>query len=163
MNREEINDLMADYLGGEMSAVQKSLFEKSLAEHPDLAGEVSALAKTLSTLRFAEPATVSAGVDSTGKQSARKSRITTWCQLAAALLIAFSTGFLSHDYLTADRPDSAIRTDNAMREDKIGPTEDSGRTGDREWERVFARAYDDQTSGSTLAKSWIAFSRTMAD
>ncbi len=161
MNREEINDSMADYLGGEMNAVQKSLFERSLAERPDQAEEVSALAETLSALRFAEPITVAGDMNSTEKQSPPRARITTWCQLAAALLIAFGAGFMFHDYLAADRPDSATPSDSAVQEEDSGPTIGSSLTAVTEWEHVFARAYNDQTSGSTLAKSWIAFSRTM--
>ncbi len=154
MNREEINNLMADYLGDEMSAAQKSLFEKALAEHTDLAEEVSELAKTLSTLRLAEIPAVIETEKTTKTHGLKKERATTRFQLAAAVLIAFVAGFLFHGYLTGDRSEPTTRTVNVMQKE-------TNPIAYTKWERDFASAYNNQTTESKLAKSWIAFSRAM--
>jgi anti-sigma factor RsiW len=54
MTREQLQELLPDYLGGELDAADRARFDESLREHPDLRAEVKGLCDTIGAMRSLE-------------------------------------------------------------------------------------------------------------
>jgi anti-sigma factor RsiW len=96
MNNDELNDLLADYLGGELDEQQRATVEQRLAGDPALAQEVASLRGALDALRAldepsATPAALAEVPAATGHRPAAVLRY------AAAILIAFAIGYVVRD------------------------------------------------------------------
>ncbi|MFH1998486.1 MAG: hypothetical protein ABIK28_02345 [Planctomycetota bacterium] len=159
MNRDEINDLMADYLGGEMDAAEKKRYEAALAAHPDLENEVLTLTGTLSAIHFAGSGSERSAGDSHDSKSLDKIKLKPWMRYAAAMILAFFAGFASYAFMADPSFDS-----DAQKE-KTGKTFSSATVYETapEWESTFAGTYAKPHGRSRLARSWVALSSTLRD
>lgn len=85
MDRERIEAMMADYLGGELDRQEEERFLSALMQHPDLALEVEDLEGTLARIH------------------ARRIRKRFW-PLAAAVLLSFLAGMAADRIFTPAPP-----------------------------------------------------------
>ena len=142
MNADHLKDMLADYLGGELGPADRQRFEQYLAGDPEFAAEVASLRKTLSAMRSLEvPA---------GSVAGRAGSSRAWAALryAAAILLAFSAGYLVHDLAGP----GGRTTAPAVVEIEQAPR----RPG---WETRFASAYAENAGKSGLARSLVALAQ----
>jgi anti-sigma factor RsiW len=102
MERNEMDLLLADYLGGEMDPEARARFEKALHEDPGLAQEVAGFQATLATMH------------SLGKKEKKRKRHL--LGYAAAVLLAFAAGFYTQ---TATTPKEAPPVVQSLKNDFV--------------------------------------------
>ena len=146
MDREKLEELMADYLGGELEPAHAAQYETALAEHPDLAGEVASLQRTLSMIRKTD------GKDRPDMPlPSKKAWSRAVLPYAAALILAFTAGYF---FRSIPLPFTADEHSGGLENPAVGePLED--------WTQTFAEAYTINPGASRLARSLIAFSRAL--
>ena len=154
MNREEMQALLADYLGDELEPAQRERLEANLATDPEFAAEVAGLRESLALMRSLDRADAA----SAGRRPCRR----VWWQTAvvryaAAVLIGFGTGYLIRDL--ARSQDKGAGVPRAALDRPIAPLEEvppEPRTDRPSWQVEFAHAYASQPSRSSLARSLAA-------
>jgi len=144
MNPDEIKDLLADYLGDELSPSDRQRFEQYLTSDPDFAAEVEALRRTLSAMRSLEvPGQWSApGVTAARTGVARGAIL---LRYAAVILLAFTGGFLVRGQSgtgSEPAPPSVVEPERPARQ--------------HDWQTRFASAYAENAGKSGLARSLVA-------
>ena len=148
MSNDELNDLLADYLGGELGEEQRAAVERRLAADPALAQEVASLRGALDALRaLDEPSAAPAALDEAPAMAAAGRRPAAVLRYAAAILIAFAIGYVVRDR----RPGAPVE-----------PPLAGGGSGSRtavvvgDWRQDAAEAYVRSPRKSGLARSLMA-------
>ena len=125
MKCEEFETLMADALGGELSAVDASAFEQHITKCKKCRAEYESLTQSLQTLRsLPGPAHVTVArmgdrlviSPESGVPGARLHRLAlTTLRYAATILIAFVAGYIWHTESDTPRVEAAARGDAIQR------------------------------------------------
>ncbi|MHC4942193.1 MAG: anti-sigma factor family protein [Planctomycetota bacterium] len=164
MDRELIDQRMADYLGGEMTAEEQEAFLATLEEHPDLAQDLKELEHTLIKLKTLKvPSSSGSHIRSLPREEpgiVKPSKPFPFLRFAAALVAAFIAGYLFHGGLigkTAQEMKTNEHQQTAVMMEDPDALPDSG------WQVTFAQAYMDERSDSRLARSWVALSRALKE
>lgn len=147
MNPDEVKDLLADYLGDELSPGDRQRFEQYLTSDPDFAAEVETLRRTLSAMRSLE---VPGQWSAPGIPAARTRafRAATLLRYAAVILLAFTGGFLvrgQSDIESEPAPPSVVEPERRPRQHDL--------------QRRFASAYTRNADKSGLARSLVALAQ----
>ena len=150
MNHDEIDQLLADELGGELDPSRRERLDGLLANDPDLALEVSGLRRALAAMRSLDaPGDLG---PASGRRSraepdaARRQRRFAVMRYAAVIVLSFLVGFGTRGPRPSGSPGASSP-----------PVEVTGeRRPGSDWERRFAAAYQDHPSHSSLARSLIA-------
>ncbi len=142
MNRDEIDAMLADALGGELDPSQRGRFDQLLAEDPRLADEFGALQRALVALR-----SLNDPVSIRERASAPSSRAVAvhWragMRYAAVIGMAFVAGFA----VRAMMPGGS----------KVPPVTPPAAESPAAWEQRFADVYLLHPSESSLARSLVA-------
>lgn len=137
MNSDELEDMLADHLAGELPPEKRAAFEKAMASDPALRAEADSLQRTLAALAALGEEPVKRRAPTAGP---------TLLRYAAAAAIAFAAGWLLRGSpVPGSAPAPAPRA--------------SGPSDTHEWRVRFAQSYMEQPAGSDLARSLVAFSR----
>lgn len=151
MIRDEANELMADYLGGELSPADRSRFQAYLKTDPQLAGEVTELERTLATLRTLDaPGDVPHPRTAARHPRAPRWRIAAVLRYAAAVAIAFLAGYTLRGPAAQSPVPSPTRL---VRND----------APDSRWtfQHRVAEAYSRRANGSGLGRSLVALAESI--
>ena len=152
MNSDEARDLLADYLGGELSESQRRQFEAYLAGDPGLAAKVEGLRRALAAMRsLDEPAAAAKGHDT--RASAPADNHAAWrhkwtsalMRYAAIIVLAFGAGYLTNNVTTGPNESGLPAI--------VRPVQNEA---PRDWETRVAVAYAKQPGRSGLARSLVA-------
>jgi ferric-dicitrate binding protein FerR (iron transport regulator) len=94
MSIDPLQEKLADYLGDEMTAVERRQFERELTQHPELEQEAEQLRLTLAAMRgqWARPAVPTS--TSAARWNSMQRRRASWWRYAAAAMLAFAGGFI---------------------------------------------------------------------
>jgi len=165
MTHDQAQEMLADYLGGELDESQKQQFEAYLTGDPALAAEVDSLRRTLAAMRaIDEPVTAPVPWDGTPPARTDDPRAsgaddrTVWkhgrmavlLRYAAIIVFAFGAGFLAN----AGARGPGVTTPSSV-------VEPAPKNQDRarQWETRIAVAYAKQPGRSGLARSLVALAR----
>ncbi len=154
MNRDEIDQLLADELGGELDPSRRERLDGLLANDPDLALEVSGLRRALAAMRSLDApgdlGPASGRRSGAEPDAARRRRRFAVMRYAAVIVLSFLVGFGTRGPRPGGNDADPTR----------GASPSSGATGGRrpstDLELRFADAYQDHPSHSSLARSLIA-------
>ena len=164
MEHDRAQDMLADYLGGELDEAQARQFEAHLTENPALAAEVDSLRGTLAAMRaLDEPAATPAPRDAaplvkTDEPPAlpRVDNRAPWRRMsgvlryAAVVVFAFGAGYLANAVNRGPDTSTPARV--------VEPAPEAP-DGAGLWEARVRVAYAEQHGRSGLARSLIALSR----
>ena len=151
MNRDEANELMADYLGGELSPADRLRFEAYLNTDPELAGEVAGLERTLATLQQLDaPGNVAQPRTEANHTGAPRWWIAAALRYAAAVAIAFLAGYS----LRGPAAESPVSSPTRL------VRNDAPDSRSTYWHRV-AVAYSRRANGSGLGRSLVALAESI--
>lgn len=147
MDREELENTLADYLARELDPASMRRFEAALEEHPDLAREAAELQRTLCALHARSPSPL---------PELRESSTQPWraALIAAALILVFLLGYYTRGVGMGAGP-SPIAPEIAEHPEDLPAADPS-------WQAEIVRAYNRPRSESPLARSLIAFSHALA-
>ncbi|MCZ6835558.1 MAG: hypothetical protein O7G85_07275 [Planctomycetota bacterium] len=158
MNRQELNDAMADYLGGELPPDQVVRFELSLKEHPDLASEVHELAKALKAMHALEPETKATNDSKPSSLQWGKGH---FVRLAAMITLAFFIGYivrgLDQGVNPGANPGAPSPTERVGEE--TGPSDTPRIQSDESFGTRYATEFLADGRRSGLSRSLIAYAR----
>ena len=140
MNSSEARELLADYLGDELSPDQRRGFEAQLAHDPELAAEVENLGGALAALGSLE---LPAPVEPVVRMPAHA-----FLRYAAVVLLAFGAGYWAN---------AAVSGSGAT--PRSGEVRVVERSAARDFEMRMAAAYSSQPGRSGLARSLVALAR----
>lgn len=102
MKPDEIQNVLADYLGDELDPARKAEFERALDNDPDLAAEVDSLRKTVQAMRSLDvPSVVLPALSPAHPPAAAPPRMLGIMRYAASILIAFTLGAFVRDLSVA--------------------------------------------------------------
>lgn len=156
MDREQQEQRMAEYLGGELKGAEREAFEAALQRDPDLARELESLERTVTRLRgltgdenpdLSRPNRI----ESAGRPATRQAFV-----LAAAMILAFAAGlFVRMPFENSDRFEPGQQSAVT-----VGVTPDSSES---HWKSAVAEVCDRHPDLSDLGRSWIALARVMKD
>jgi anti-sigma factor RsiW len=139
MTREELEQQMADYLGGEMLKDNRDAFEAQLAGNPALAREIAELRRAgslVASLQVPNDAMIA------GRKNSGAHRFAGRFAIAAAMVVAFLAGFGVRGINTASHETAPAALD---------PAEASRQAVERAW--------DATPSHSELARSFLRWAR----
>jgi anti-sigma factor RsiW len=150
MNRQEMNDLLADYLGHELSPSDRARFERSMAADAEFAEEVAEMQRALAAMRSLEAPAELVGTEPRTALRFRPSQAATLLRYAAIVLFAFVAGYAARWATAGGRSSPSI----------AAPAPEPARNGaPGDFEQRFAEAYGRSAGRSDLARSLIALSR----
>lgn len=169
MEREQIQILMADYLGGELAPDMAEDFKTSLERYPDLSAEVMELRNTLQALGAVRGPISDIHTkdlykqDNQQMQDGASSVYQVVKRYAAVILIAFIAGYISH--MTTLEPLANQQFDDtdknfASQTDSIINRNNEKTNSNDDWRNEFAEVYMTYPSDSSLARSFVALSKT---
>ena len=141
MTPEELNEQLADYLGGELDAERTAEFERTLNDNPDLAEGVQSLRRARDAFNGLKAPSVVPPVPAIPRAAhASAARTLGIMRFAAAILIAFTLGVVARDVTVTpaitDRP-IVVRGDSSVQQE-------------------LGKAYARQSGKSGLARSLLA-------
>lgn len=157
MNRDDLQRLMADYLGDELPAQEKARIERGLEDHPDMAADVRSLRGALAAMRSLDaapgmPETQARRQGHRGDSAARRGG--RMLRYAAMIGLAFVLGYLVRGF--EPQPPAGIGGDGR------GSVETQGaRINQGDLETRYARQYLADSRRSGLGRSLIAYARTV--
>jgi anti-sigma factor RsiW len=134
MTPEELNEQLADYLGGELDAERTAEFERSLNDNPDLAEEVQSLRRARDAFNGLKAPSVAPPASATPRAAhASTARTLGIMRFAAAILIAFTLGVVARDVTvtptTSDTPTVVRRESSVQQELGMAYARQSGKSG----------------------------------
>lgn len=152
MNRDEIDQLLADELGGELAPSRRQRLDELLANEPDLALELSGLRRALVAMRSLDvpgdlgPAT--ARRSGAEPDTARRRQRLAVMRYAAVIVLSFLVGFGTRGPWPGGPEHDPTGGGSTLADATGQPVSD--------WELRFADVYQDHPSRSSLARSLIA-------
>lgn len=155
-NPDDLRNMLADYLGGELDPRKRAEFERAMQNDPELAMEVTSLQSALDDLRlldYGEEAVRTAQVQEQTVSSSRRGVST--LRFAAMIGLAFVVGYVLRGMEPQPLlPPTQNGNPNAERQvDNQSPSQEDFPTR-------LARHYLDQPGRSGFGRSLIAYART---
>ncbi len=147
MTRDELKAMLADYLGNELDGDRKGEFEAALASDPQFAAEVRGLQETLETLRKLD---APMPMPTATSERARSLAVPRLLGYAAVLALAFVGGYLARGP-AAELPRPPL---TGISQEIVGAPSNESIDA---WRLRLAKAYAENPSDSSLARSLIAF------
>ncbi len=142
MNRDEIDAMLADALGGELDPSQRERFDQLLADDPRLAEEFRDLQRAVAAIRSLDDP---AGIGERASAPSRRALAVPWragMRYAAVIGVAFVAGFAVRALMPAGS--------------KVPPVTPPAAESPAAWEQRFADVYLLHPSESSLARSLVA-------
>jgi anti-sigma factor RsiW len=167
MNEVERDELLAGYLGGELTAEDRARFESMMADDPALAADVAGLRRTIQAMRSLDaPGSGRApgSADGAAPTSVMRPLRMWWgavVRYAAVIGLAFAAGYFmrggagpeAQTGIPAARPDERADSDIAL---PVRP--EAG-----EWLQRAAEVYVNHPGGSSFARSLVAIAEAGED
>jgi predicted anti-sigma-YlaC factor YlaD len=152
MRCEDLNERLADYLGGELGTAARAEVEQHLGTCAACAAEAASLRRTLDALRTLPESTPGEREpQARSRTGARAARGAAMLRYAAAILIAFTLG-----YVVRDR--SAGESREGEGEPAIVQRGGGTAVASTSWPERAAEVYARQSTRSELARSLVALS-----
>ena len=142
MNRDEIDAMLADALGGELDPSRRERFDQLLAQDPRLADEFGALQRALVAIRSLDDPV---SIGERASAPSRRAVAVSWragMRYAAVIGVAFVAGFAVRALMPAGS--------------KVPPVTPPAAESQAAWEQRFADVYLLHPSESSLARSLVA-------
>jgi anti-sigma factor RsiW len=151
MNPDELNEVLADHLGGELDADGRAAANRAIAADPDLAADVASLQRAVEDLRRLDFVTETDGADARSRpaRSRRPVALRVRWRQAAIIVLAFVAGFALRAAMPPPAaPAAGVATDRAE------PV--AGEADEADWSLRTAAAYMRDPGRSSLTRSLIA-------
>lgn len=148
MDRDELNDLLAGYLGSELGPDERRQFEDYVAVDPAFAQEVTEMRRVLGALRALDEPAFTPLAHARLRSGLRPPRWTSALRYAAVIALAFGSGYAARSLYRDQTSPPALSAPQPQQ-----PGNSAG------FERRFAEAYEKSAAGSELGRSLIALGR----